>query len=59
MLEAVARKTKGIQTLESIEARDHYQTIETGREMGFAESSMPGDATLIPIADQSQSAVGP
>jgi N-acetylglutamate synthase-like GNAT family acetyltransferase len=40
-------KAKGIQTLESIEARDHHEAIEMEREMGFKGFAMPGDATLI------------
>lgn len=40
-------KAKGIQTLESIEARNHHEAIEMEREMGFTASSLPGDATLV------------
>ena len=49
LLEHVARlaEAKGIETLESIEARDHHEAIEMEREMGFTASPAPDDATLI------------
>ena len=49
LLEHVARlaEAKGIETLESIEARDHHEAIEMEREMGFIASPAPDDATLI------------
>lgn len=49
MLEHITRlaKAKGIQTLESIEARNHHEAIEMEREMGFTASALPGDATLM------------
>lgn len=49
LLEHVAQlaKAKGIQTLESIEARDHHEAIEMEREMGFTASACPGDPTLV------------
>ena len=49
LLEHVARlaKSKGIETLESIEARDHHEAIEMEREMGFTASPSPGDPTLV------------
>ena len=48
-------RTKGIQTLESIEVRDHNEAINMEREMGFKSFAMPGDATLIVLrADLSQ-----
>ena len=43
---------KGIQTLESIEARDHYEAIEMEREMGFTASTCPGDPTLVVLRVQ-------
>ena len=49
LLEHVTRlaKAKGVQTLESIEARDHHEAIEMEREMGFKAFPLPGDATLV------------
>ena len=49
LLEHVAQlaKSKGIETLESIEARDHHEAIEMEREMGFTASPSPGDPTLV------------
>jgi len=49
LLEHVAHlaKSKGFETLESIEARDHHEAIEMEREMGFTASASPGDPTLI------------
>ena len=49
LLEYVARlaEAKGIETLESIEARDHHEAIEMEREMGFTASACPGDASLV------------
>lgn len=49
LLEHVARlaEAKGIEVLESIEARDHHEAIEMEREMGFTASSCPGDPTLM------------
>lgn len=40
-------RAKGVQTLESIEARNHHEAIKMEREMGFTASSVPGDATLV------------
>ena len=57
LLEHVTRlaKAKGIQTLESIEARNHHEAIEMEREMGFKAFALPGDATLMVFrADLSQ-----
>lgn len=57
LLEHITRiaKAKGIQTLGSIEARNHHEAIEMEREMGFKGFAMPGDATLIVLrADLSQ-----
>lgn len=49
LLEHVAQlaRAKGIETLESIETRDHHEAIEMEREMGFTASTCPGDATLV------------
>ncbi len=49
LLQHIARlaETKGIDTLESIEAQDHHEAIEMEREMGFTASSYPGDASLV------------
>ena len=49
LLEHVAHvaRDKGIETLESIEARDHHEAIEMEREMGFTASPSPGDPTLV------------
>jgi N-acetylglutamate synthase-like GNAT family acetyltransferase len=49
LLEHVARlaEAKGIETLESIEARDHHEAIDMEREMGFTASPSPGDPTLV------------
>lgn len=49
LLEHVARlaEAKGIETLESIEARDHHEAIEMEREMGFTASACPDDSTLV------------
>jgi GNAT superfamily N-acetyltransferase len=49
LLEHMARiaETKGIDTLESIEAHDHHEAIEMEREMGFTAAPYPGDATLV------------
>jgi GNAT superfamily N-acetyltransferase len=40
-------KAKGIETLESIEARDYHEAIEMEREMGFTSSACPGDSSLV------------
>jgi GNAT superfamily N-acetyltransferase len=49
MLAHVARfaESIGVQTLESIEARENHAAIELEREMGFTATSYPGDATLM------------
>ncbi len=49
LLEHVARlaEIRGVETLESIEARDHHEAIEMEREMGFTASAYPGDASLV------------
>ena len=49
LLEHIAHlaKAKGIETLESIEARDHLEAIAMEREMGFTASPAPGDSTLV------------
>lgn len=49
LLEHVANlaRAKGIETIESIEARDHHEAIEMEREMGFTASACPGDPTLV------------
>lgn len=54
LLEHVAQlaRRKGIQTLESIEARDHHEAIEMEREMGFTASACPGDPTLVVLRVQ-------
>ena len=54
LLEHVAHlaKSKGYQTLESIESRDHHEAIEMEREMGFTASACPGDPTLMVLRAQ-------
>ena len=49
MLAHVARFAEaiGVQTLESIEARDNHTAIELEREMGFTATSYPGDGNLM------------
>lgn len=49
LFEHIARlaAARGIETLESIEARDHHEAIEMEREMGFTASAYPGDASLV------------
>ena len=49
LLEHIAHlaEIKGIETLESIEARDHHEAIEMEREMGFTASPAPDDPTLV------------
>ncbi|WP_114953196.1 GNAT family N-acetyltransferase [Sphingosinicella terrae] len=38
---------KGIELLESIESRDNVEAISLAKEMGFAATAYPGDATLV------------
>ena len=54
LLEHIAQlaRRKGIQALESIEARDHHEAIEMEREMGFTASACPGDPTLVVLRVQ-------
>ena len=40
-------RARGIGTIESIESRDHRETIGLEQEMGFEASPYPGDATLV------------
>ncbi len=40
-------KARGLETLESIETRDHHAAIELEREMGFVAEPCPGDAALV------------
>ena len=40
-------RQRGIKLLESIESRDHRETIGLEQEMGFEASAYPGDATLV------------
>jgi GNAT superfamily N-acetyltransferase len=56
LLSHVARyaKAKGLQTLESIERRDHHAAIEMERELGFTVGSYPGDPSLALVTRQLQ-----
>ena len=44
---AAYAEAMGLTTIESVESRDSHAAIDMEREMGFAASPYPGDATLV------------
>lgn len=49
-------EAKGVKTLESIESRENHEAIELERDMGFAVTEYPGDASLVLVSRALQTA---
>jgi len=49
-------EAKGVKTLESIESRENHEAIELERDMGFAVTEYPGDASLVLVSRTLQTA---
>lgn len=51
-----AAEAKGVRKVESIESRENHEAIELERDMGFAVTEYPGDASLVLVSRTLQTA---